>query len=479
MTKIKVMAAGMLACGLIASALGASFLISGEAGTKPEKNAQDYMREGDLHLGNGEYYRALVSYEDALAREKSVEALDSMAAAYSRISDYENEELVRRQIEEIEPDNLDNQIRLIEIMIQQEKLQEAKSFTEELLQKHEHEELNALYQEMNIEAPAFNLVSGSFDDYQLLQLTNPHNNANVYYTTDGSNPGKGSAVYQDEIVISYPETVIRAKAIGYLGYESEEIQLNFTITKPAQVVPKDSGSTIYYIGNRLFNKSWNEDIYNYELAQIREIYLVGDYNVSPEPESMVFYEDFYVEHDRRQDQRGNFTLEFARYTPFLKTLSIGYQERLDISPLIGLSYLENLSLLSNKITDISPLEGLVSLKKLALGWNNITDASPLESLINLESLGLWDNQISDVDMLGGLTELTYFDVSNNYISQIECTRTMPKLNEIWINNNQIQTLEPLDHCEKLMVLMQGNNPISDYGTIKERADQFYKSDLKW
>ena len=32
--------------------------------------------------------------------------------------------------------------------------------------------------------------------------------------------------------------------------------------------------------------------------------------------------------------------------------------------------------------------------------------------------------------------------------------------------------------DRLVVLMQGNNPIADYGTVQERSAQLYKTDLE-
>lgn len=480
MKYIKLLAAGMLACGLVAIAVGGSFFVSGTKGTRPVKTPEDYMRDAELYLNDGDYDKAVVSYEKLLDEEQyGQEALSGMADACSRMGNYEEEENIRNQIAQEYPDNLDNQIRLIEIMIQKKELETAKAKTEELLKETGSDELKSLYKEMDIATPEFNLTSGSYDAYQLLKLANTYDNAVVHYTIDGNEPTEGSPIYKDGIVISYPETVVRAIAVGALGYRSGEATLNMTITKPVEEVQADWNNTaLSRIKSNILNKSWDSPVYNYELAQLRELYLLGEYYLDTEIQNAVFYGDCYKRYESREYGRGGFDIEFARYTPFLRTLFVGYQKDLDLAPLAGLQYLEDLSLLNNNIMDISPLAGLTSLKRLALGWNSIGDASPLAGLVNLESLGLWDNQIRDVSMLGGLTELTYFDISGNQVTEIECVRNMPKLNEVWINNNQIETLAPLDACDQLMVLMQGSNPISDYGTVKEKADNLYKSDLE-
>lgn len=330
-----------------------------------------------------------------------------------------------------------------------------------------------------MEAPVFNLTSGTYEEYQLLQITNVYGNASVHYTTDGTEPNADSPVYTDGIVLSYPENIIRAKAIGALGYESEEVQLNISISRPVERIELDTSDTLYWIASNIFRKSWNSSIYNYELAQIRSLYILGDYYMDVVPLEATFHDGYYDMYDSRYSDYGEHTLDFVEYTPFIKTLAVEYQQELDLSPLAQLEYIENLSLLNDGITDITALEGLTSLKQLALGWNRISDVSALNGLTSLESLGLWNNQISDLSMLSSLTGLRYFDVSGNRVSQIECMAQMPELTEVWINHNQIQDLSPLDACPKLMVLMQAGNPVTETGTLKERTGQFYKNDMEW
>lgn len=485
MKRIKLLASGALIISLIAVAVGASFLMAGSSATRPSKNYDDYMTDGDLYLENGEYFKAIVSYEDALAEKSdSIDALQGLASTYYRQMNREKEAEVRNQIAEEVPSDLDNQMRLVELLISDGKLDEAKEKTQELMASDDSESLRSLYSEMEIATPVFNLSSGSYDDYQLLQLTNAYNNAIVRYTTDGSEPTFDSQSYIDGIVISRPETVIRAKAFGSLGYTSDEIVLNFSITKPVEVVNLDNyhdgyySDTLYRIANEILNKSWNQDVYNYEFAQIRELYILGEYYIEAEPMDASFYGDYYKRYDSQHTERGDFDLTFVTYTPFLKTLSVGYQTGLDLAPLSSLEYIEDLSLLNNNITDISPLSKLTSLRRLALGWNNISDISTLSQLTDLEFLGLWNNQISSIDTLGNLTKLTYFDVAYNNVKDIGAVSQMAELNELWINNNQIADISPLASSSKLMVLMQCGNPISNYDTIEEIRPQLYKTDLE-
>lgn len=485
MKRITLLASGALIISLIAIAVGGSFLMVSSTATRPSKTYDDYMADGDLYLENSEYYKAIVSYENALSeKENSMDALQGLASTYYRQMNREKEAEIRNQIAEKNPSDLDNQVRLVELMINEGNLDEAKEKMQELMASNDSDSLRSLYSEMEIATPVFNLSSGSYAEYQLLQLTNAYNNAIVRYTTDGSEPNTSSQAYIDGIVISYPETVIRVKAFGSLGYTSDEITLNFSITKPVEIVYSRNGyggnysNTLYRISNSVLNKSWNSDVYNYEMAQIRELYMLGDYNVDTEPMSATFYGDYYKRYDSRYTEHGNFDLTFTAYTPFLKTLSVGYQTNLDLSPLASLSYIEDLSLLNNGITNISPLSGLTSLRRLALGWNNISDVSALSNLTELESLGLWNNQIANIDALRSLSNLTYLDVAYNNISNLGVVSGMPELNELWINNNQIADISPVADNQKLMVLMQCDNPISNYDALTDIRPQLYKTDLE-
>lgn len=118
MKRIKLLASGALIISLIAIAVGASFLMASTTATRPSKTYNDYMTDGDLYLENGEYFKAIVSYENALTeRTDSIDALQGLASTYYRQMNREKETEVRNQIAEKDPSNLDNQVRLVELMI--------------------------------------------------------------------------------------------------------------------------------------------------------------------------------------------------------------------------------------------------------------------------------------------------------------------------------------------------------------------------
>lgn len=476
MKRVKYLAIGMIICGLFAMAAGVSFLFTGPVLTRPEKGQEVYIAQGNIYLDDGDYMMAIASYKKALdLNGVNVDALKGIAEAYSSLKYYAEEESARKDLSEAEPDNLENWMGLIMVKMNLNQLDDAKALTEDLRKRFDDDNLEALYHQMDVKEPVFDLQPGSYDSYQMLTLKEIPDNAAVYYTVDGSEPTEFSDVYTDGIILSYPENTIKAKAIGFIGYESNVVELSFQITAPIEIVARE-GSIGWLFRDEL-HRGWDDPVYNYELARFRSIYILGEYyNSLEKPTEMSFYADGYVRYQSKYTERGKNDISILSYMPFLKTVAIGYQESVDLSYLSDLVYLEELSLLNNNITDIQELGNLKNLRMLALGWNRISDISPLAGLNNLESLGLWDNEISDVNCLAGLNNLTYFDITGNQIQDISCITSMPGLSELWIARNQISDMTPIDSCENLSILMMADNPAGSYDIGEKKADRLIKTD---
>ena len=92
----------------------------------------------------------------------------------------------------------------------------------------------------------------------------------------------------------------------------------------------------------------------------------------------------------------------------------------DLTPLTGLTQLEELRLADNAIVDLSPLANLLNLRILRLYDNLITDFSPLKNLVNLEELWLWGNQVSDISTSKYFPDLTtYYLYGNQQWKQLD------------------------------------------------------------
>lgn len=479
MKKLRFVMIGMILCGCIAAAVGMAFLFSNSVSERPKKGLEEYLTEGNLYLDDGEYMKAVVSYQKVLELEEDhVEALAGSVEAYKALQYYAEEEKTRELLSQAEPDNLDNWIGMVMLKMNLKQLAEAKQLAEELLEKYENEELTLLYHQMDIKDPVFKLEEGGYDMYQMLELEEIPDNAIVYYTTDGTDPDEYSTVYEDGIILSYPENVIKAVAISYLGYQSGIVEKRYQITAPVEEI-KDVSSEFTWRVRDILHKDWDTPIYNYELAQFRSLYVFGEYNVYFEEQSnLIFYADHYQWYQSDYNTYGRIDLDMLSYMPFLETLVVGYQNSVDVEALSNLTYLKNLSLLNDGIENIQSLKNLKNLRKLALGWNRIADVSPLADLTQLVSLGLWDNQIQDVACLEGLEQLSYFDVSGNQVQSISCIRNMPELTELWISENRIADFAPIDSCHNLMVLMCEGNPAGGYEIGKEMNRRLIKTDME-
>ena len=137
----------------------------------------------------------------------------------------------------------------------------------------------------------------------------------------------------------------------------------------------------------------------------------------------------------------------------------------DISPIAGLTNLEELNLEFTFLSDISPLEGLNNLTKLYLGGNVISDISPLEGLNSLMYLGLENTFLSDISPLEGLNNLLFLTLHENSISDISSLTGLNNLAFLWLHNNAISDISSLTGLNNLAFLWLHNNAISDISSL--------------
>ncbi len=124
---------------------------------------------------------------------------------------------------------------------------------------------------------------------------------------------------------------------------------------------------------------------------------------------------------------GDTDTEFPSY--YLEDLDEFELSSSDINDLEGAAYCIHaitMDLSDNMISDLSPLFGLSLLEELNLSDNQIGDIEVLSNLKNLKSLNLANNAIEDISPLFDLTNLEYVDLSGNNMSEeqiIELTET--------------------------------------------------------
>lgn len=196
------------------------------------------------------------------------------------------------------------------------------------------------------------------------------------------------------------------------------------------------------------------------------------------------------------------SLEGIEYATNIRTLDLGGNEVVDLTPLKGCKKLEVLNLedqysleKSQYLSDISPLGDLVNLKKLMLKNNKIQDLAPISKLTNLEELDLYGNRgiesiagfekltklkklllnrttgITDISPLSECKNLEELSIQYNKVSSIEALRGHDKLLSLDISGNRnINDLSPLVDSLKLTRLLANTNKISSLEPIKNMVN---------
>jgi hypothetical protein len=90
--------------------------------------------------------------------------------------------------------------------------------------------------------PVFSLPGGRYNSNQMLVLTNPGTSGNIYYTTDGSEPGLSSAVYSSPIAVNNTH-IIKARIIESGKAFGKMITHTFFIREHPSTIPVVSVST--------------------------------------------------------------------------------------------------------------------------------------------------------------------------------------------------------------------------------------------
>jgi Leucine-rich repeat (LRR) protein len=104
------------------------------------------------------------------------------------------------------------------------------------------------------------------------------------------------------------------------------------------------------------------------------------------------------------------------------------------------NYLEDIDEFELSSSDINDLDGVqfcIHAKIMDLSDNKINDLSPLIGLSLLEDLNVSDNQIANLDVLSNLVNLKRLYLSNNYFDDISPLLELDKLEYVDLTGNEI------------------------------------------
>ncbi len=140
----------------------------------------------------------------------------------------------------------------------------------------------------------------------------------------------------------------------------------------------------------------------------------------------------------------------------MESLTTLYIRNYNLRDLTGFEFASNLTVLklgpsrignnwynSNSFTDLTPLAGLTNLEELDLNRASITNLSGLEGLISLTWLSLTRASLTDISALAGLTNLTELYLGGNTITDVSPLSDLTNLTTLYLWGNPIEDTSPL------------------------------------
>ncbi len=431
------------------------------------------IEAGNRYLEELDYERAIASYQQALEIDpKNVEANLGLAEAYDSNQMPGYAEAVYQAMLDRDDTQTDAYVKLAELYMRLDRLEEARELLDTAADKVDDEEIIVLRTITRPEPPSVSHEEGAYEERIRVALTPAEETHTIYYTLDGTEPTAESLVYTEPLILRNGETTIRAIAMNSMGYSSDIAAYVFDIRIEDVLVTLEEPVIERIIRNKL-QLPYNEPIYNDDIEQITELYIVGNQVQAGENVFSVFLEEDQYSVDGRSYkppyERGEIaTLNDLRYMPFLERVAVAYQPQLDISGLAACGGVRELSLVGDGLgnSDLGVVGRMSQLTKLNLGWNGISDISSLSGLSNLTVLSLWGNEISSIQPAGGLTQLVYLDFSDNQVNDIQAVSGLVKLQQLWMYHNQVSDIGAVSGLEALQVLMVRDNPIGNPDAVR-------------
>ena len=110
---------------------------------------------------------------------------------------------------------------------------------------------------------------------------------------------------------------------------------------------------------------------------------------------------------------------------------------------------------------IKGIEVFTKLRLFRCMHNNLTDITPLSGLTNLEELSIQSCNLKDITPLSNLTKLNILYLSNNNISDITPLKDLHTLKWLYINNNNLTDMSALKYHIYITILSFDGNPLPD------------------
>ena len=431
--------------------------------SNPNRTAAKQLSLGEKYLSELEYDKAVIAFSKAIEIEpRNIGAYLGLAEAYEGLG--QDEDAIKALqdaiaiVEDAKDDKelIDNSedvyIKLAELY---EKNGEREKAFRILLEGYELTSSNKLAILLKDYYPEIeaSVAPGTYTETQLLSLIS--SGGKIYFTRDGSEPGKTSEIFAEPIEIHEGKMTIKAAVeneFGELGevkvytYSIDDRQDNVIV---AELSPKPEETSETPILEEPSDEILIPDEEEYELTDPENEDIstpMPTQKPTPTPtptpapapistpvptnkDEVIVWKDAVFEEIIRgildkpvgdiykSDVADITELDISNLSDPFNYFSYIYIPGIkNIDDIIHFPNLTRLYIRAHNISDISALSKLTNLTELNLDVNNISDISALSKLTNLTELYLGNNNITNISALSKLTNLTKLDLRNNNIS---------------------------------------------------------------
>lgn len=205
-----------------------------------EEHSFDYqLSRAESEFSNGKYDDAYEAVQKAIELEpESADAWLLKGDILYAQKEYEKAESVLKKVLGIYPDNqaaYGMLVRVYETTRQPDKIEDMfAGCTDQAIRKK--------YSAYICDVPVVDPEGGNFTEYVSVSIT-AESDASVYYTLDGSIPGKDSMLYTGPIELPEGSTRLRAVAINEKNIESDVVDFTYSVLYPVPETPKIAPSS--------------------------------------------------------------------------------------------------------------------------------------------------------------------------------------------------------------------------------------------
>lgn len=199
------------------------------------------INKGYKAVERKEYEKAVSYFEKAISKDqKKADGYSGLSKVYVlQDKTQEAENLFLNTIDK-QPKNADIYKACIEFYLDTEQQMKIPELLEDV-----DDSVSAVLSEYMIDEPEFSLDEDKvYDDVQQLSLTSEE--AEIYYTIDGTDPSLSSTKYTEPIQLDEGDTVIKAIAVSKKGVPSPASKKTYSIKFPIEDAPAVSPSTGQY-----------------------------------------------------------------------------------------------------------------------------------------------------------------------------------------------------------------------------------------